>query len=445
MNNTDTSAEVTDKSQLTDWFRLGIKPKAEWGIGTEHEQFLYNRKDFSRLAYMGQPGIQNVLSQMQRDGWASMTEEGHLIALAKDGATITLEPGGQFELSGANHRTVHQTYDETRQHFEVLERLGQELGFYNLPMGFDPFWSREKMPWMPKERYRFMKSWMPGKGDLGLDMMSRTASIQVNVDYSSEADMVQKMQVAQAFQPVVMALFANSPFSEGQANGYLTYRSHVWDHTDNDRCGFLPFVFDKSFGFERWTEFLLDVPMYFIHRQGQYHSADGMTFREFMKGQHRFKPTMGDWEVHVSTVFPDIRLKKFIELRGADAGSAHMIAALAAFWTGLLYHADSLAAAHSLGMELGMETLCGLRAEVPKMGLKACYKSSNLLDVARELLQLSDQGLAHRAREMGMDSEQKYLQPLEEILSSGQTRADRLLELYHGRWGGRVDGKGLIG
>jgi glutamate--cysteine ligase len=445
MSNTDTSAEVTDKSQLTDWFRLGNKPKSAWGIGTEHEQFLYSRKDFSRLAYEGQPGILSVLTQMQKDGWASTTEEGHLIALAKDGATITLEPGGQFELSGAKYRTVHQTNEETRRHFEVLEKLGQELGFYNLPMGFDPFWSRDNMPWMPKARYRFMKSWMPGKGDLGLDMMSRTASIQVNVDFSSEADMVKKMQVAQAFQSVVMALFANSPFSEGQANGYLTYRSHVWDHTDSERCGFLPFVFDKNFGFERWTDFLLDVPMYFIYRQDQYHSADGMTFREFMKGQHRFKPTMGDWEVHVSTVFPDIRLKKFIELRGADAGSADMIAALAAFWTGLLYHGDSLAAAHAFGLDLGMETLCGLRAEVPKMGLNARYKSVLILDVARELLQLSAQGLAHRAKEMGMASEQTFLEPLDEIVSSGQTRADRLLDLYRNKWGGRVDRKGVIG
>ncbi len=445
MNITETSAEVTDKSQLTDWFREGIKPELEWGIGTEHEQFLYNRKDFSRLTYDSRPGIQGVLTQMQKDGWASMVEEGNLIGLAKDGATITLEPGGQFELSGAKHRTVHQTYEETRQHFNTLEILGKELGFYNLPMGFDPFWSREKMPWMPKERYRFMKAWMPGKGDMGLDMMSRTSSIQVNVDFGSETDMVQKMQVAQAFQPAVMAMFANSPFTEGRPNGYLTYRSLVWDHTDADRCGFLPFIFDKSFGFEGWTNYLLDVPMYFIHRQGHYHSADGMTFREFLRGQHTFKPMMADWEVHVSTVFPDIRLKKFIELRGADAGSADMIAALAAFWTGLLYHVDSLQAAHDLAQQLGMETLSGLRAEVPKMGLKAQCKSVILLDVARELVQLSSLGLAHRAEQMGMASEQKYLQPLEEIVSSGQTRADRLLELYHGRWGGKMSREGLIG
>lgn len=445
MNNSDTSAEVIDAAQLTDWFREGIKPESDWGIGTEHEQFLYSRKDFSRLAYEGHPGIQSVLIQMQKDGWASMLEEGQLIGLAKDGATITLEPGGQFELSGAKHRTVHQTYEETRQHFDVLEKLGKELGFYHLPMGFDPFWSREKMPWMPKERYRHMKAWMPGKGDLGLDMMSRTSSIQVNVDFSSEADMVRKMQVAQAFQPVIMALFANSPFTEGQANGYLTYRSHVWENTDGDRCGFLPFIFDKSFGFERWRDYLLDVPMYFIYREGRYHSAEGMTFRQFMLGKHIFKPTMGDWEVHVSTVFPDVRLKKFIELRGADAGSLEMIVALAAFWTGLLYHTESLTTAHSLGQELGMETLCGLRAEVPKKGLKAQYKSVILLDVARELVQLASQGLAHRAVQMGMASEQIYLKPLEDMVSSGETRADKLLQLYHGKWGGKVDREGLIG
>jgi glutamate--cysteine ligase len=445
MNNTDTAAAATDISQLTDWFREGIKPASEWGIGTEHEQFLYSRKDFSRLAYTGQPGIQEVLIHMQKDGWATMVEEGLLIGLARDGATITLEPGGQFELSGAKHSTVHQTYEETRHHFDVLESLGKELGFFHLPMGFDPLWSRDQMSWMPKERYRHMKAWMPGKGDLGLDMMSRTSSIQVNVDFSSEADMVQKMQVAQAFQPVVMALYANSPFTEGQPNGYLSYRSHVWDHTDGDRCGFLPFIFDKSFGFERWTDYLLDVPMYFIHRAGRYHSADGMTFREFMRGLHTFKPTMSDWEVHVSTVFPDVRLKKFIELRGADAGSADMIAALAAFWTGLLYSADSLAASHALGQQLGMETLSGLRAEVPKKGLKAQYKSVILLDVARELVALSSQGLAHRALQMGMATEQGYLKPLEEIVALGETRADRLLQLYHGKWGGKMSREGLIG
>lgn len=445
MNNTDTAAEAIDKSQLTDWFREGIKPASEWGIGTEHEQFLYSRKDFSRLAYTGQPGIQEVLAQMQKDGWTTMVEDGLLIGLARDGATITLEPGGQFELSGAKHFTVHLTYEETRQHFDVLEALGKTLGFYNLPMGFDPFWSRDQMPWMPKERYRHMKAWMPGKGNLGLDMMSRTSSIQVNVDFSSEADMVLKMQVAQAFQPVVMALFANSPFTEGQPNGYLSFRSHVWDHTDGDRCGFLPFIFDESFGFERWTDYLLDVPMYFVFREGRYHSADGMTFRQFMKGQHIFKPTMGDWEVHVSTVFPDVRLKKFIELRGADAGSAGMIAALAAFWTGLLYHGDSLAGAHALGQQLGMEALGGLRADVPKKGLKAQYKSVILLDVARELLLLSSQGLAHRAIQMGMASEQIYLKPLEEIVASGETRADSLLKLFHGKWGGKMSREGLIG
>jgi glutamate--cysteine ligase len=444
MNITDTAAEVTDISQLTDWFREGIKPESQWGIGTEHEQFLYSRKDFSRLAYEGQPGILNVLSQMQKDGWAPMEEDGFLIGLAKDGATITLEPGGQFELSGAKHLTVHQTFKETSQHFDKLHNLGDQLGFYNLPMGFDPFWSRQNMHWMPKERYRYMKSWMPGKGDLGLDMMSRTSSIQVNVDFSSEADMVQKMQVAQAFQPVVMALFANSPFTEGLPNGYLSYRSHVWDHTDSDRCGFLPFIFDKSFGFERWTDYLLDVPMYFIFRDGRYHSAEGLSFREFMKGRHAFKANMSDWEVHVSTVFPDIRLKKFIELRGADAGSADMIAALAAFWTGLLYNASTLAATHALGQQLGIEALYGLRAEVPKNGLKARYKNVILLDVARELLRLSADGLAQRALQMEMASEQIYLKPLEEIVASGLTRADSLLKVYHVKWGGKMSREGLL-
>jgi len=443
MNSTDAFVELRDKSQLIDWFRAGIKPEKDWGIGTEHELFLFSRKDFKRLPYDGQPGIKGVLKEIQKDGWNPILENNNIVGLAKDGTTITLEPGGQFELSGANNSTIHQTFEETRYHFECLKTNGEKLGFYHLHKGFDPFSRRDEVFWMPKERYRFMKSWMPAKGDLGLDMMLRTSSIQVNLDYSSEADMIQKMQVAQAFQPVVTAMFANSPFTEGKPNGYLTYRAYVWDNTDNERCGFMHFVFDDDFGFERWIDFLLEVPMYFIFREGRYYSAEGMTFKDFMEGKHGYKPTIDDWEMHVSTVFPDIRLKKFIELRGADAGSVEMITALAAFWTGIFYDTESLSIAHGLIKEIGLEALYGLRAKVPEDGLKAECKSVSLSSVAQKLLALSSEGLARRASKMGIVSEQKYLHVLETIIACGQTDADRLLNLYSS-WGDKISTKEMF-
>lgn len=436
MSNIDVRLKRLGFQDLSDWFRSGIKPKTEWGIGTEHEQFLYNRKDFTRLGYDTQPGIRSVLEEMQKEGWEPVLEGGHLIALSKNGATITLEPGGQFELSGANLTTVHETYAETKQHLETLSALGDKLGFYNLPIGFDPFWKREDIPWMPKERYEYMKAWMPKKGKLGLDMMTRTSSIQVNLDFSSEEGMVKKAQVAQAFQPVVMALFANSPFTENHPNGYISYRSQVWEDTDKDRCGFLPFVFDKDFGFDRWTEYLLDIPMYFIFRNEEYHPTNGMTFREYMEKRHPFEPNIEDWEVHVSTVFPDIRLKKYLELRGADAGDLGQITALAAFWVGLLYDQQALDKVHRMALEMGVEMICGLRAQVPKMGLRAEYKSVLLLDVARQLVQTSYEGLGRRAIKLEIESEQKYLKPLQEIVASGKTVAERYLEKFHNEWDG---------
>ena len=436
MSNIEVDLKRLDIQDLSDWFRSGIKSETKWGIGTEHEQFLYNRKDFTRLGYDTQPGIRSVLEEMQKEGWKSVLEGGHLIALSKNGATITLEPGGQFELSGANLTTVHETYAETKQHLETLSALGDKLGFYNLPIGFDPFWKREDIPWMPKERYEYMKAWMPKKGKLGLDMMTRTSSIQVNLDFSSEEGMVKKVQVAQAFQPVVMALFANSPFTENHPNGYISYRSHVWEDTDNDRCGFLPFVFDKDFGFDRWTEYLLDIPMYFIFRNEEYHPTNGMTFREYMEKRHPFEPTIEDWEVHVSTVFPDIRLKKYLELRGADAGDLGQITALAAFWVGLLYDQQALDKVHGMALEMGVDMICGLRAQVPKMGLRAEYKSVLLLDVTRQLVQTSYEGLGRRAIKLEIESEQKYLKPLQEIVASGKTVAERYLEKFHNEWDG---------
>lgn len=435
---TNRVSEITHKYQLTAWFEEGCKPYNEWRVGTEHEQFLYDKKTLQRLGYDTSPGIKDVLLELKKDDWLANTIGGKLIKLEKEGTTITLEPGGQFELSGKKLQTVHETFTETQKHFKMLKALGDRLEFYSLPLGFEPLWKQEDMPWILNLRYRYMKDWMPGKGTLGWDMMTRTSSIQVNVDYSSEADMVKKMQVAQAFQPGVMAMFANSPFSEGQPNGYLSYRLHVWEHTDNDRCGWLPFIFDENFGFERWTDFLLDVPMYFIQRDETYLPANGMTFRSFLNGGHELKPTMEDWAVHVSTVFPDVRLKKFIELRGADSGDVNQIVALAAFWTGLLYDQESLDAAHALSKQCDLENIYALRANIPQKGLQAQHGELRLLNIARQLVALAEQGLNRRSLKLGIENEQRYLEPLQEIVQSGRTMAEIHLKNYKELWNGDV-------
>ncbi|MDF1551304.1 MAG: glutamate-cysteine ligase family protein, partial [Bacteroidales bacterium] len=278
--------EIVNKSQLIEYFLSGNKPKSAWGIGTEHEKFLYHRPDLKRLAYDSKPGIQEILKHLMATDWLPIYENGNLIGLKKDGASISLEPGGQYELSGKNIKTIHDTYEETKKHFDELKLISSKFDVLNMALGFDPLWSREAMPWMPKKRYEIMKAYMPTKGNMGLDMMTRTATIQVNLDYENEKDMIRKMRVAQAIQPIATALFANSPFTDGKPNGYLSFRSQVWEHTDPDRCGFLPFIFDDDFSFERWTDYLLDVPMYFIYRDGGYIPSNNITFREFMNGKH---------------------------------------------------------------------------------------------------------------------------------------------------------------
>lgn len=423
-----------------DYFEQGCKPPDIWGIGTEHEKFLYRAADMKRLGYDTEPGILGILKHMRKNRWQAVWESGKLIGLSRRGASISLEPGGQFELSGRNFRTVHDTFRETLGHFEELKKICSHFGVFSLPLGFDPVGRKEEMPWMPKRRYALMRTYMPLKGAFGLDMMTRTATIQVNLDYGSESDMVRKMRVAQGLQPVVTALFANSPFSEGKPNGYLSYRARVWEDTDPERCGFLPFVFEPDFGFERWTDYLLDVPMYFILRDGRYLPAGNMSFREFMKGKHALKPILGDWETHVSTVFPDVRLKRFLEMRGADGSCVHHIAALAALWVGLLYDEESLAQALELVRGWTVEDLLNVRARVPRAGLQTRAGNINLLETARRVIRLADDGLTRRAGELGIESEGCYLEPLCIIAETGQTQAEKLLQDYKERWKGDLFG-----
>jgi glutamate--cysteine ligase len=431
MTEKEKKTEIKHKSQLIEYFERGNKPRENWGIGTENEKFLFRRSDFKRLSFDQETGITDILAQMQNDGWSPMKEGEKTIGLRKNGASITLEPGGQFELSGENFRSIHETFQETRKHFQELNDICEKYNFFSLPFVVDPLSTLEEVPWVPKERYRYMKNYMPGKGNLGLEMMTNTASIQVNLDYCSESDMVKKMRVAQALQPIVTAIFANSPFSNGKPNGYLSYRAHIWDNTDPDRCGFLPFIFEDSFGFERWVDYLLNVPMYFIFHDGNYYSANGFTFGEFFQGKHKFKPTMEDWEIHVSTVFPDVRLKQFIEMRGADANCASHIAALSALWVGLVYDNQSLDEAYELISEWEIGTMQEVRSQVPIKALNAKSGNINVGEVSRQICRIAMDGLCRRAELSGSENECRYLAPVKEITESGITFAEKLLHRFH--------------
>ncbi len=427
---------IKNKEQLLQYFVDGNTPFKDWGIGTEHEKFLYSNSNFERLSYDGKPGIKLILELIEKLGWEPINENGNLIGLSQNGASITLEPGGQFELSGKNFSSIHETFIETRKHFDELNAVSDALGFFTLPMGIDPLWSVKDISWMPKGRYQIMREYMPKVGSLGLDMMTRTATIQVNLDFESEADMVQKMRIAQAVQPIAAAIFANSPFTNGKPNGYLSYRTEIWNDTDNDRCGFLDFIFKSDFGFKDWVEYLLDVPMYFLYKDGKYTSANGMTFRQYMSEPLKNKVTMADWDLHCSTVFPDVRLKKYIEMRGADASCARFIAALSAFWVGLLYDEQSKNEALDIIANWDINNIKELRKQVPTKALKASAGDLHAGEIAKKMLQLSEDGLKRRAMTCNIADESIYLQAIKPIVESGITQAERVLDLYHHRFDG---------
>jgi len=439
------SAEpITDKRQLVDYIESGNKPREQWRVGTEHEKFAYDLETHRPLTYEGPKGINAILTRLTKFGWQAVKEDGNVIALTLNGASITLEPGGQFELSGAPLANVHQTCDEVHEHLDQVKGIGAELGTGMLGLGFNPLWKRDEIPWMPKGRYAIMRAYMPKRGGLGLDMMLRTCTIQANLDYESEADMAKKFRVGLALQPIATALFANSPFVEGKPSGFLSYRSHVWTDTDPDRTGDLPFVFEQGFGFERYVDFLLDVPMYFVYRDGKYIDASGQSFRDFMAGRLPAMPgevpTMGDWVDHLTTAFPEVRLKKFLEMRGADGGPWRRICALPALWTGLLYDTAALDAAWDLVKDWTDEERAHLRRDVAKTGLATTFRGKPLKILARQTVAIARQGLASRKRYdyLGRD-EGRFLDELSEIAESSRTPADELLAKYHGDWQGRVD------
>lgn len=435
---------IETRDQLIAAISKGEKPKDRWRIGTEHEKFVYCRSDHHAPSYDEPGGIRDLLMALTEFGWEPIYENGNVIAMSGSDGTVSLEPAGQLELSGAPLENLHQTCAETGRHLKQVKAIGDKTGKGFLGLGLWPDKSRAELPIMPKGRYEIMLRHMPRVGSMGLDMMLRTCTIQVNLDYSSEADMAHKFRTSLALQPLATALFANSPFLEGKPNGFLSYRSHIWSDTDPHRTGMLPFVFDNSFGYERYVDYMLNVPMYFVYRDGKYIDASGLDFKDFLAGNLSVlpgeKPTVADWEDHMSTAFPEVRLKSFLEMRGADGGPWNRICALPAFWVGLLYDQGALDAAWDEVKHWSMEEREALRSAVPAQGLNAPLPGGGkLLDLAGRILDISSAGLAARDRlNSSGDNETGYLDPLREIVASGKTVAEQLLEKYHGPWNGDV-------
>ncbi|MES1199798.1 MAG: glutamate--cysteine ligase [Pseudomonadota bacterium] len=424
----------------------GPKPdRSTWRIGTEHEKFAFYHDTLEPVPYEGERGIGALLDGLaDKYGWAKVKEGANTIALSQDGASITLEPGGQFELSGAPLEHLHQTCQETGSHLSQLRDVAGAMGISFLGLGVSPKWSLEDTPIMPKGRYQIMRRYMAKVGRLGRQMMFRSCTVQTNLDFASEADMVKKFRVGLALQPIVTALFANSPFMEGRTNGFLSYRGHIWTDTDPDRTGMLPFVFEDGMGFERYAKYALDVPMYFVYRDGTYIDVAGRSFRDFMNGKlpelPGELPTEKDWEDHLTTIFPEVRLKTYLEMRGADSGPWSRLCALPAFWAGILYCDAALEAAWSLVKAWTAEDRESLRRAVPVLGLRAPIKGVTARDIAQAALAISRQGLKSRAKTSSSgEDETLFLGELDDIASTGVTPAERLLERYATEWGGDVD------
>ena len=439
------SPPVGSRDDLDAWRAAGSKPAERWRIGTEHEKFLFHVDTLQPVTYAGPRGVRALMqSLIDRFGWLPVMEGDNIIALQRPGGepggTISLEPGGQFELSGEPLENVHQIAAETHTHLSQCLSVGSPLGIGFLGVGFAPHWTLAEMPRMPKERYGVMTRYMPKVGSRGLDMMYRTCTIQVNLDFADEADMVKKFRVSLALQPVATAIFACSPFTEGKPSGFLSMRSEVWRDTDRRRTGMLPFVFEPGMGFERYADYALDVPMYFVYRDGRYVDAAGASFRDFMAGKLAQlpgeRPTLDDWSDHLTTLFPEVRMKRFLEMRGADGGRWRRICALPAFWTGLLYDTASLDAAWDLVKDWTAADRQALRDAVPRTALATPIRNTTVLEVARQTLAIAKSGLALRGRrdKQGRD-ESRFLEPVEAIVAQGCTPAEELLSRYENAWG----------
>ena len=434
---------IDSVDDLTLYMKGGEKPKAQFRIGTEHEKFGFYADTLGPVPYEGERGIRRLLEGMQAlSGWEAITDDGRIIGLAgaSGQGAISLEPGGQFELSGAPLETIHQTCRESNAHLSDVRKVAKDLGIEFLGMGSSPTWTLAETPIMPKSRYDIMRNYMPKVGTRGLDMMFRTCTIQVNLDFADEADMRRKMQIGMKLQPVATALFANSPFTEGKPNGLVSWRSDVWRDVDNQRSGLLPFVFEPGFTYRHYVDWALDVPMYFVMRDGVYHDATDITFRQFLDGGFKGRvadatPNFGDWTNHLSTLFPDVRLKRFIEMRGADGGPWRRICALPALWVGLLYDEAAMAEAEALCADWTFEEVSALREAVPTTGFATGFRDASVLELSRAVVAIARKGLKARARmnEEGND-ESHFLAPLEEVVARGTTSAEELVRLYETQW-----------
>jgi glutamate--cysteine ligase len=432
---------IQSRDDLVRYIAEGGKPRAQWRIGTEHEKFVYDLKTQKPLSYAGRPGIRAMLEGMQRFGWAPVMEGDHIIGLAQGLQSISLEPGGQFELAGAPLKSLHQTCGEVNTHQSQIREVAGEIGAGVLGIGYAPTWRRDEVDEMPKGRYAIMRSYMPKVGGYGLEMMFRTCTVQVNLDFADEADMVKKFRVALALQPVATALFANSPFREGRPNGFLSYRSQIWTDVDNARAGMLPFVFESGFGFERYVDYALDVPMYFVYRDGRYIDVAGKSFRDFLDGRiadlKSVVPQMSDWADHLTTIFPEARLKRILEMRGADGGTWRRICGLPALWVGILYDQTALDAAWDLVKDWTCEERAAMRASVPVLAFKTPFRSRTVGDLARDMLDIAQAGLRARASEDAIGTtEEGFLQPLNDLVERGYTRAEELLRKWRSEWNG---------
>ncbi|MFK7938133.1 MAG: glutamate--cysteine ligase [Roseovarius sp.] len=435
---------IEDHAQLAGYLEDGCKPKSDWRIGTEHEKFGYCEATLKPLPYEGERSIHAVLSAL-RDTyqWAPVEEDGRLIGLEKDGANVSLEPGGALELSGAAVESIHQTCDEVNEHLRQVKSVADHIGVRFIGLGAAPIWMHDEMPLMPKGRYKLMNDYMGTVGTSGTTMMRRTCTVQVNLDFASEADMVKKLRVALALQSVATALFANSPFFEGKTNGHKSWRARTWRHLDDARTGIPEFVFEDGMGFERWADYALDVPMYFVYRDGKYIDALGMSFRDFMRGELRALPgevpLLSDWADHLTTLFPEARIKKYMEMRGADGGPWRRLCALPAFWVGLLYDQSSLDAAWDLCKHWDQDTRDALRVAASVDGLQAEANGIKMHDLARACVDIAEAGLKARAMQGAgglVPDETHFLNALRESVDSGMAPADELLAKLEGDWNG---------
>jgi glutamate--cysteine ligase len=433
---------IETRDELVAWFEAGCKPKGEWRVGTEHEKFPFTLGYHDPVPYEGVRGIQALLNGMQALlGWEPILDGENIIGLfdVTGGGAISLEPGGQFELSGAPVETIHQTCTELQAHLAQLREVARPLGIGFLGLGMTPKWKRDEIPVMPKQRYKIMTRYMPQVGSHGLDMMYRTSTVQANLDYGSEADMVKKLRVSLALQPVATALFANSPFTEGKPNGFLSFRSEIWRDTDNARAGMLPWAFEPGMGFERYVDYALDVPMYFVKRGDEYVDVAGQSFRDLLAGKLKSmqgeRATLSDWANHLSTIFPEVRLKRYLEMRGADSSAWRRLPALPALWVGLLYDDVALDAAWQLVKDWTAEERQKLRDDVPKLAFKATIRERSVLELSKECLALARAGLQRRAKlDREGDDETQYLDSLDDFVARGITPAEELLQKYYGPW-----------